>query len=68
MKTITAVLIFIVVLVWAYTFVETFAAKQDFDHCMMMTLDAAITDADIAATVRQCELASGYTLNPELLP
>ena len=68
MKTITALLIIVTLFVWAHSVIGAFTVKQDYKHCMTLYQDAAITDADITALVRQCELSTGYTLKPELLP
>jgi len=68
MKTITAVLILAVVLIFSYTFVAKFAAKQDYQHCLMLNIDSYITDSDINTLIRNCEIQTGYALDRELMP
>ena len=68
MKTITGLLIIFSLFVLAHSVIGGYLVKQDYKHCMTLYQDAAITDADITALVRQCELSTGYTLKPELMP
>ena len=68
MKTITAVLILAVVLIFSYTFVAKFAAKQDYQHCLMLNIDSYITDSDIDTLIRNCELQTGYIVDSDMLP
>ena len=68
MKTATGLLLIITLFVWAHSVIGGYLVKQDYKHCMTLYQDAAITDADITALVSKCELSTGYTLKPELLP
>jgi hypothetical protein len=66
MKTIPALIVLIIVLVWGWGITQCISAKQDFYHCIKLYADEVLTDTEVQDLNDKCEASSGYT--QELLP